>query len=315
MDLRRLRYFVAVAEELNFSRAAERLHIAQPPLSDQIKKLEQDLGLQLFNRTRRSVQLTEAGRLLLEEARRIFTQIEQSTQVVQRVGHGEVGQLAVGFVPSASNKVLPPFLRAFGERFPGVKLFLYELNPDDVLAAVHDRRVDVGFLYAPFEDVTLDAKSISREPFVVALPDTHHLADKSEISLRELAGEPFILPLRYQKAGLYDRILELCREAGFSPKVVQEVWLIQTHVNLVAGGIGVALVPASLQHLQRTGAVYKPIESLAAEVEISAVWRRGDSSPVLREFLKVVDLVARREDSPETYTDVEAVAPGARAGS
>jgi DNA-binding transcriptional LysR family regulator len=152
MNFQRLRYFVAVAEELSFSRAAERLHMAQPPLSYQIKRLEEELGAQLFHRTKRSVRLTDAGRLLLAEARGLLVHAEQTASVVHRVGQGEVGRLTVGFVPSAANRVLPPILRAFGERFPSVELLLREVDPDRLLRALGDGRADVGFLYLPFED-------------------------------------------------------------------------------------------------------------------------------------------------------------------
>src|SRR5215211_5157308 len=253
MNFQRLRYFVVVAEELNFSRAAERLRMAQPPLSYQIKRLEEELGVQLFYRTKRSVRLTDAGRLLLVEARGLLVHAEQTASVVHRVGQGEVGRLTVGFVPSAANRVLPPILRAFGERFPGVELLLREVDPDRLLGGLSDRRVDVGFLYLPF-----------------------------------------VLTPRYQGAGLRDKIVEHCRQAGFEPKVVQEAWLMQTTVSLVAGGIGVTLVPASLQNLQRAGVIYKYVEGLSPEIELGVVWRRGDRSAVLRAFLGVVEDITSR---------------------
>ena len=175
MDLRRLRYFVAVAEESSFSRAAEKLRIAQPPLSNQIKQLEQELGVLLFERSNRGVWMTEAGALLLEEARRVFVQLDQTVRAVQRVGHGQVGRLTLGFVPSSSNEALPPILRAFRERFPGVDLFLREMRPDRVVQLLHARQIDVGFLYLPFEDPSLDVECITREPLVLALPEAHPL--------------------------------------------------------------------------------------------------------------------------------------------
>jgi DNA-binding transcriptional LysR family regulator len=278
MNLQRLRYFVAVAEELNFSRAAERLHMAQPPVSYQIKRLEEELGAQLFHRTKRSVRLTDAGLLLLEEARGLLVHAEQTASVVHRVGQGEVGRLSIGFVPSAANRILPPLLRTFGEQFPSVELLLREVDPDRLLGSLGDGRVDVGFLYLPFEVDSLDSRPVSRESFVAALPDTHP----------------------YQGAGLRDKIVAHCRRAGFEPKVVQEAWLMQTTVSLVAGGIGVTLVPASLQNLQRTGVVYKHVEGMWPEIELGVVWSRGDPSPVLRAFLGVVGDVTRwGEGQPE----------------
>jgi DNA-binding transcriptional LysR family regulator len=228
---------------------------------------------------------------------------------VHRVGQGEVGRLTVGFVPSAANRVLPPILRAFGERHPGVELLLREVDPDRLLRALGDGRVDVGFLYHPFEEDSLEFRPISREAFVAALPDTHPLSNEPRVALRELSGEPFVLTPRYQGAGLRDKIVEHCRQAGFEPKVVQEAWLMQTTVSLVAGGIGVTLVPASLQNLQRTGVVYKHVEGLSSEIELGVVWRSGDPSAVLRTFLGVVHDVSRwAEGEPDrvlpeaTYT-------------
>lgn len=288
MNLRRLRYFVAVAEELNFSRAAKRLHIAQPPLSTQIKEFEKDLGVQLFNRTRHHVELTEAGRWLLKDSHRIFAQIEWTADMVHRIGHGRVGQLTVGFMPSVCGSILPPILRTFRERFPEVKLFLREVNPGELISMLHDKRIDVGFIYLLSEDSVLSFRPVFHEPFVVALPDNHPLATEPHIMMQALVGEPFLLNPRYPGAGLHTRIIDLCREAGFVPTIVQESWLMQTTISLVASGIGVTLVPASLQNFQRTGVIFKPIEGCSPEVELDVAWRRDTMSPVLREFLDVV---------------------------
>lgn len=288
MDLRRLRYFVVVAEEQNFSRAAERLHIAQPPLSDQIKRFEDALGVRLFDRSSRGARLTEAGELLLGEARRLLTQADQTAKMVRRVGNGEVGRLTVGFVPSASNSVLPPILSRFRERYPEVQLYLQEMNPDWLVAGLHEGRIDVSFFYLPFEDRMLAYEPISREPLVVALPEVHEMAQEEEVDLCDLAEEPFVLPARYRMPGLHGQVLEACREAGFEPEAVQkEVWLMQTIVGLVAGGIGVALVPASLRNLPRAGVVYKAIRNLSPTVEMGVVWRRDDPGVVLNSFLRV----------------------------
>ena len=290
MELRRLRYFIVVAEERSFNAAARKLRMAQPPLSNQIKHLEQELGVLLFERTNRGVQVTEAGELLLEEARRIFVQMDQTVQVIQRVGHGEVGRLTIGFVPSSSNEALPPILRAFQERFPDVELFLREMRPDKVVARLHEKQIDVGFLYLPFDDRSLNIECVSREPLILALPETHPLAQESQVELQSVAEEPFILPMRYRiMPGLYGQVTEACRQAGFVPKAVQkDVWLMQTIVGLVAGGTGVALVPSSLQNLRRKGVVYKSVYGLAPTVELGVIWRRNDSGAVLQSFLYVV---------------------------
>jgi DNA-binding transcriptional LysR family regulator len=294
MELRRLRYFMAVAEVLSFNRAAQRLHISQPPLSNQIKQLEEELGVQLFKRSNRGVRLTEAGELLLEEVRRIFIQLEQTTRLVERVGSGKVGRLSLGFVPSATNEVLPRLLYEFRRRFPDVELFLHEMMPDQVVQRLHSRQIDVGFFYLPFDDSSLHIRPVSREPLIVALPETHSLAKEPEIDLRTLEREPFILPRRYEMPGLYGQVTEICRQAGFTPRAVQkDVWLMQTIVGLVASGIGVALVPASLRNFRRKGVLYRTVRGLSPTVEMGVVWRRGDSSAVLSTFLKVVGEVTR----------------------
>jgi len=295
MELRRLRYFVAVAEELSFNRAAKRLHIAQPPLSNQIKQLEEELGVLLFERSSRGVRMTEAGELLLEEARRIFVQVDQTVNVIRRVGPGEVGRLTLGFGPSACNEVLPPILRVFGDRYPQVELFLREMRPDRIVQRLRDKQIDAGFLYLPLEDASLNIECVSREPLVLALPDAHPLSSKRRVELQEVASEPFVLPARYQRMpGLYGQVTEACRQAGFTPNAVQkDVWLMQTIVGLVASGIGVALVPASLRNFRRKGVVYKTVQGLSPTVEMGSVWRRSDSSAVLGAFLDVVGEFAR----------------------
>ena len=289
IDFRRLHYFVVVAEELHFTRAAERLHISQPPLSYQIQQLERELGVLLFERTRHGVQLTDAGRALLEEARRIFGQIEQTVRTVQRVGHGEVGLLTIGFVPSASNSILPDLLRMFHQRFPDVRLFLKEMTPDQVVWGLHNQRIDAGLLYLPLDDSALNVYSVLREPLVAVLPATHPLANRSQIALQALANEFFITPSRYASVpGLHSHTTEACRQAGFSPKIAQEAWLMQTIIGLVGANMGVALVPASVQNLHRTGIVYKPLQDVSTQVDMGILWRRDDTLPVLQRFLYVV---------------------------
>jgi DNA-binding transcriptional LysR family regulator len=296
MEFRRLRYFVAVAEEQNFSRAAERLHVAQPALSSQIKLLEREVGVRLFDRSNRGVRPTEAGRLLLGEAQRILAQTEEAVRMARRVGYGEVGRLTVGFVPSAFNEVLPPFLRRFREAFPDVELLLREMNPDQLVEGLRGNGIDVAFLYLPVEDDDLNSRPVASDSLVVALPERHPLAAETEMDVRALADEPFVLPARYGTPGLRGRVVEACRRAGFVPKAAQrEEWLMQTTiVGLVASEVGVALVPSSLQRsLRRDGVVYKEVRGPSPTVELGVVWRRGDDSPVLCAFLGVVDGVVR----------------------
>lgn len=288
MELRHLRYFVTLAEELHFGRAAERLHIAQPPLSQQIRQLEKELGFELFHRTKRNVQLTEAGQVFLSEVQQILRQLQQAIQVGQQTSRGEVGQLVVGFVSSAAYNILPNILRQFRCCVPGVSLELHELTTDQQLDWLRSGRLDIGFVRPPVEENTFSWEIIFQESLMVALPETHVLANQSDVCLTSLANEPFILFPRILAPGLYDLIISLCQQAGFSPTVTQEAIQMQTIVSLVAAEMGVAIVPASLQNLQRTGVVYQNIQESTPKVAIAMIWRRNQTSPTIQGFLKVV---------------------------
>ncbi|HEY9623409.1 MAG TPA: LysR family transcriptional regulator [Crinalium sp.] len=287
MELRHLRYFVTVAEELNFSRAAERLHIAQPPLSQQIRNLEEELGVQLFERTKHRVALTAAGQLFLHDAQQTLLQAERAIQTAQRANRGEIGRLMIGFASSIAYSVFPTILRRFREQFPDVELVLTELNTRLQLEGVHDGSIDVGFVHLPVVDQELNFLTVLEEPLVVALPENHPLANVPTISLSALAQEPFVLFPRHLACGFYDQIVSICQRSGFSPNVIQEAKLMQTIVCLVAGGLGVSLVPASLQNL-RTGVIYKPLQEQSPTLKTAMVWRPQDASPILREFIHVV---------------------------
>jgi DNA-binding transcriptional LysR family regulator len=282
MELRHLRYFVAVAEELSFTRASERLLIAQPSLSTQMKQLEFELGVELFNRSRRAIRLTDAGRILLDDARLLLGQVDRTVELVRRVGSGGVGHLSVGFVPSASNRVLPRTLDTFRRDFPDVELFLREMPPDEVRRSLHERRADVGFLMVPFDDESLSSETITSEPLVAAIPAGHALATAKPLTLAALAAEPFILPRQYSIPGYQARVQLACERAGVEPRVVQkDVWLMQTIVALVSAGIGVALVPASEPSLHREGVVVRTLEDDVPTVDIGVAWRRDDHSAAL----------------------------------
>ncbi|WP_088889197.1 LysR family transcriptional regulator [Leptolyngbya ohadii] len=289
MELRHLRYFVAVAEELHFNRAAERLHIAQPPLSQQIKQLEAELGVELFyRRTKRQVQLTEAGQVFLQATYRILAQVEQATSDTQRAGRGEVGTLAVGFTSTVVYDILPAILSQYREQFPNVHLVLQELTTTQQEEALQNHQIEVGFCHPPLKDNRLKLESILQESLVVALPETHPLVQETTISICSLANESFVLFPRHLGPGLYDQIVSFCQQANFSPKVVQEAVQLQTIIGLVSANMGVALVPASLQNLQRAGVVYKPLAGATPHVEVAIAWHLDNITPVLREFLLVV---------------------------
>jgi DNA-binding transcriptional LysR family regulator len=294
VELRHLRYFVAVAEELHFGRAAQRLHISQPPLSMQIQALERSVGTQLLNRTQRRVNLTEAGRHFLEECRHILARLETASSDARRAERGELGQLAVGFVTVADYNVLPQVLRQFRDHYPAVRLTLKESTTDAQLADLNAGRIDVGFLLPPVSDESLHVEPVLREPLLAALPTRHPLAQRpGPLSLPELAISPFILFPRAMAPGLYDAIVTFCRSAGFSPRVDQEAVQMQTIVSLVSAEMGVALIPASMENLQRTGVTYKALRETSPEVETALAWRKSDSLPALALFLDIARKVTR----------------------
>jgi len=294
MDLRHLRYFVTVAEELHFGRAAKKLHISQPPLSMQIRALENELGVTLLNRTQRHVSLTQAGAALLGEARHILARVEQAVLATKRAGRGEIGELAIGFISVADYNVLPLVLREFRRRFPLVNLSLRELTTDAQIADLLAGRIDVGFVLPPIDEPALQSVPILREPLIAALPGKHPLArEPGKLALEKLRDAPFILFPRPNAPGLYDDVVSCCKAAGFSPRVAQEAIQMQTIISLVSAELGVALIPASLTNLQRTGVTYKTLQGGSPLTEVHLAWRRGDDLPVLRVFVDVAVKTAR----------------------
>ena len=286
-ELRHLRYFVAVAEELNFTRAAARLHIAQPPLSQQIRQLEEELGARLFDRTKHEVRLTEAGRAALGEARQTLAQAERVAIAARRVSEGVSGRLRLGFPGSFPHTTLPEMLRAFRAKFPGVQLNLQECSTEEQLELLAAGKIDVGFVRLPVEGApeSLALKPILREPLILALPKKHTLARRAKVPVRALAGEPFILFPRHAAPGLYDQIEALCRRAGFKPLVAQEATQIQTIISLVSAGLGVAIVPRSMQTLHREQVVYRPLGGRSVMTEMAIAYEKGNPSLALRSFL------------------------------
>ena len=288
MELRHLRYFVAVAEELHFGRSAERLHMTQQPLSQQIRQLETELGVLLFHRNKRRVQLTEPGLAFLGEARQILQKAAQAIDMVRQVAQGESGRLKVGFSGFATYSILPKVLRIFRERFPQVELELEEMTTSVQVQALQDHQIHLGLMIPPVPDATLTLELILQEPFVVILPETHSLATQPELALRALANESFILVSRHLEPGYYDQCISLFQQAGFSPKVIQKASQKQTILGLVSAGMGVSLAPASIRNIRRTGVLYTTLITPMSEVELAAVWRQDEPSPILQKFLEVI---------------------------
>lgn len=301
MELRHLRYFVAVAEELHFGRAAERVGIAQPPLSQQIKALEEEIGVQLLSRTKRRVELTAGGRVFLSEAGKILAQTDLAVRAAQRAARGEMGELKVGFVSGAVYGEVPAIFRLMRTRYPDVALVLQDLTSEEQVEAIQAHRLDVGLVRPPVIGAeSLVMEVIWREPLVVVLPEAHRLTGQSEIAMEDLAGEPFLQIPRQLAPGFYDLFIRTCAQAEFFPKIVQEARTTQTIVSLIAVGMGISIVPASLESLQRTGVVYRPLASPVPSTELAVIRRPEDGNPALRRFLEIIWEVAAERNGEKS---------------
>jgi len=303
MELRHLRYFLAVAEELNFRRAAEKLGIAQPPLSSQIHDLESEIGVQLFRRVPKGAELTEAGNAFLSAIPAVFDKLDQALKLAQRGGRGEVGHLRVGYTGSASfNHIVPRSLRAFLRAYPAVELTLEELNSPQLLDQLNRQRLDAAFIRPgkeppPGFNVTL----LNEEPMMAAVPSGHKLADRYAVDLADLKGESFIMYSRVVPA-LYEEVMEGCRRAGFEPEVAQTApQIITSIVNLVAVGLGVSLVPPEIAGTNVPGVVFLPINGNPPVVRLALATRLDDRSVITRNFRAFVQRVAHT--SPATSDD------------
>ena len=288
IELRHLRYFVAVAEELHFGRAALRLHIAQPPLSQQIRQLEANLGHPLFVRTSRSVALTSAGRELLERARRTLARVEEDLTAVRRVGRGDVGALTIAFTGSAIlSDPLPEAIRTYRRRYPEVDVRLREMGTMLQIDALRDGSVDLGFLRDPGPFDGLVIEELMREPYLAVMPSRHNLAKLRVIPVAKLRNEPFIFHRRNIGPLAYDRTMAVCERAGFLPNIVQETPQWPTAIRLVESGLGITIVPACVSKLETMGVVFRPINARGAFTEISLGYRHEPLTPTAAEFVRV----------------------------
>jgi DNA-binding transcriptional LysR family regulator len=294
VELRQLRYFIAVAEAGNFSRAAANLHMSQPPLSMQVKALEEDLGVQLLERSNHGATLTPAGAAFLEEARAALARLESARQRAQLVSRGEIGRLSVGFVSIADYGVLPPALKAFRARYPHVEVQLHELTTDAQIRELRANQLDLGIALAPLEEPDLDFARLHDEELVLALPSSHRAGRAQEaVDLRTLAAESFIVPPRDIAPGLHDLIIGQCRAAGFAPRITQHARQMQTVISLVASGMGYALVPSSVRNLNRPGVQYRRLAGQAARVELGIVTRKREGGLLGERFAEALVTAAR----------------------
>ena len=280
-----MRYLVAVAEELHFGRAAIRLNISQPPLSQQIRQLEEELGVRLFQRTKREVRLTEAGKRIVSEAHQVLGRIDHFCKVAAHAGEGEIGHLSVG-VPGGVSEILVETLRRVSTKYPGIRVELLYMSTGMQLESLREGRIDVGFLNLPVIDPLLVVEKIKSEPIWLALPKGHPLSRSSRVALKSLEKEPMILFPRRVTPGVHDLLTGLCRNEGFSLNVVHEVDSIVGSLTLVSAGLGVAFCTTGFQRLWPDIA-FRQLQT-SAEIEQGVGYRRDDQSPVLETFLRIV---------------------------
>jgi len=289
MDLRHLRYFVAVAEERHFTRAAARLGIQQPPLSHQIRQLEEELGTKLLRRLTRGVELTEAGVFLLEEAHRILNHVERTKTDVQSLARGTTGRVRVGFGGATYfEPLVSQVIRTFRERYPGVTLIPEQSVTPRLIEKLKNNEVDIAFLRPPYDAQDwLGSDLLFEETMMAVLPSTHPLAGSASVRLADLAGEPFILFPRADSPGFYDEIVASCQRAGFPLKLGHETPNIPAIAMMVGTGFGVSIVPQSLSQVRVGGVVYVPIDGEAPRATISLGYRRDGQSQAIRNFIAV----------------------------
>lgn len=286
IELRQFRQFIVVAEELSFRRAADRLNMAQPPLTATIKRLEDTIGAILIERTNRINRLTEAGRVFLEEARKAVNQADQAVSAAQRAAAGLTGALRVTFVASAAREILPSILLRFRERYPAVKLELREAMTAQQIDLLKAQEADLGFVVPPLHEAdNLSSEVIARYPLVAAIPERHPLARFEQIKLSDLAHDPWILFAARQGPGLHRIIIDACARAGFAPRIGQEAPQMETIVNLVAGGMGVALVSRMLATSGRKGVAFRDLNGPGAPVEFELAIAYAQSSPIVDAFV------------------------------
>jgi LysR family transcriptional regulator, benzoate and cis,cis-muconate-responsive activator of ben and cat genes len=299
LELRHFRYAVAVADTLHFGQAAERLHISQPPLSHQIRQLEDILGVRLFNRTRRQVQLTKAGEIFVQEARVILAQAAFTSRIAERVGEGEAGQLIVAVAGPADLDIFVEIFGQFAKRHPSVRLAVRNMSTAEQIEALREGRVHAGFLVAPVDEPSLVVETVLHRPIVIALPAGHPLTRRSWVPLTALADEPHIMFARHLGPYFFDAIVSACRQAGFSLKVVHEVDNGHTAAALVAAGLGVCFVPAGIPEARSDAIQLRPVRPSLPNVDCHLLfaYKRESVYGLVELFTAVVrDVVGRKHN-------------------
>lgn len=302
MELKHLRAFIALAEDLHFGRAALRLGIAQPQLSTLIQSLEAVLGVVLFDRTRRHVALTDAGRIFLPEVRATLAQAERARRMAVRAARGEIGKLDIGFTGSAPfNGAMPSIISRFRHRWPDIQMSLREMSTSDQFQALRAETLDIGFARPgePAETEGVSLCTVLEEPLFAVLPGDHPRAGSSLLSVAALAGEPFILHPRHIGTGLHDKVMSLCAQAGYRPQVVLEAHQMSTIVSLAAAGLGVSIVPEAMRRIHVEGASFVPLEEAEATMVLSVAVRTGDPRPAIGHFLEIVKTFRAEQTATE----------------
>lgn len=291
MELRQLRYFLALAQELHFGRAAERVHIAQSPLSRQIKQLEDSLGVMLFRRTKHHVELTQAGRAFIPQARAVLAATDMAQSVAVQAAAGMSGRISIGYTNSAIYTSFPQILVQYRRAYPQVQVQLFDsmLTPMQLDALV-DRRLDLGFLRPPVGHSAIDTLVVASQRLMVALPAGHASASCDEIELEQLADQPFVMFSRGLDSALATTMMRVCHDAGFHPHIVQEVGDVPTMIALVAHGLGVALVPSSASSMEIKGAVFRSLKGGGPVLEMAMAWNRNVESALRDRFIEMAQL-------------------------
>lgn len=303
MELRQLRYFVAIAEERHFGRAAKRLRLSQPPLSAQIKGLEEELGVKLFQRSTRQIALTDAGRTFLERAEGILEAVEEAKEAAKGADEGVRGRLEIGFISSATLGLLPPAIRLFRERFGGVEIELRELTSAQQIDALYAGEIRVGLVRLPLRAPGLRFEPLQEESFVVALPSGHPLEALESVPLEAMVDQPLIFFTRQLMPSLHAQIVELFQRVGAFPNVVQHAVHLQTIVGLVASDVGLAILPEPAERLSREGVVYRSLDAPDATSWVGLARVEDDGSLLVENFVSTVREVAggKVSDLPNTY--------------
>jgi DNA-binding transcriptional LysR family regulator len=293
MEIRQLKYFLAVAERMHFTSAAAALHVSQPALSQQIRMLEEEIGVKLLERTNRRVQLTPAGAAFRIRAQAALRETVEAASDARQVERGEGGNISIGFVTTAAVMILPKLLELFCSRYPDAGVSLHELDPRAQLEALEEKRIAVGFTSVPSSLPSLECRCLTREPLIVALPQKHPAARRRTLDLKHLSEERFLLPPRGLLHGIHEEIMQACHRAGFVPKHILPIRLAETAVCLVAGNLGIALIPESLRRLRVRGVVYRALSHDISYINLYAIRSKALESPLVKNFWNCVEEVSQ----------------------